>query len=560
MTDRPDKVTVFEGGFVAGELDFTGGEAFWSRLEELGTGEGPAEHLDVAMGGKPAPRTWLFLHPPGRGEMSTAAALSFARALAERDQSSLVLDGDEVHGALTEWIGRKDQEGWIDLARYGTSVLTSGLTLPFSGRRGYVMGVGSFTPTDVTPEEIKALMARLRRQADDILVTAPADAFGLAWAAAADARILCWDPATLSRIENDELTVPFADADVPVTGVMAFGEIPPAGVGAPEDQLVEDVLAESEEEEPDHEGFPVPEEEARDEQDESAGLDQQDDDEDWGDPGLVADDGDEETDPGRKTSGVFLFGAVAAVLVIAVAFAYWYKVLRVPSEGPFENVPAVASNQMPERPATTTPLGSGSARETAEALADTSAGSRTTLTDGAETVADTMAATAGETAGGTGTDDAVARSGETVEDIVEETTGQDAPAATADTPADGTGAAVTAAFDMAPFSEPVGRDGWALHVYSLPSMDSMQDQLKELERRGFKTAVKAVDVEGKGRWYRVYLGNFASRAARPRRPSPACWRNWARNTPPPNVSKLRLPSRTGPPRPHGKLKTTKPSS
>ena len=31
--------------------------------------------------------------------------------------------------------------------------------------------------------------------------------------------------------------------------------------------------------------------------------------------------------------------------------------------------------------------------------------------------------------------------------------------------------------------------------------------------KSFKSAVKAVDVEGKGRWYRVYLGNFASRAA-----------------------------------------------
>ena len=62
------------------------------------------------------------------------------------------------------------------------------------------------------------------RVIDDILVTAPADAFGLAWAAAADARILCWDPATLSRVENEALAAPFAGAGLPVTGVMAFGE------------------------------------------------------------------------------------------------------------------------------------------------------------------------------------------------------------------------------------------------------------------------------------------------------------------------------------------------
>ena len=43
-------------------------------------------------------------------------------------------------------------------------------------------------------------------------------------------------------------------------------------------------------------------------------------------------------------------------------------------------------------------------------------------------------------------------------------------------------------------------------------MESLQTELKELERRNLKTAVKAVDVPEKGRWYRVYLGNFATRA------------------------------------------------
>lgn len=512
MTDHPDKVTVFEGGFVAGDLDFTGGEAFWSRLEELGAAEGPAEHLDAAMGGKPAPRTWLFLHPPGRGELSAAAALSFARALAERDQSSLVLDADEVQGALTDWIGRKDQEGWIDLARYGTSVLTSGITLPFPGRRGYVMGVGSFTPTDVTADELKALMARLRRQTDDILVTAPADAFGLAWAATADARILCWDPASLSRAENEELTLAFAEADVPVTGVMAFGELPPPGMDAPEDVLVEDVLAEIEEEEPDHEGFPVSEEDEEDgapaRGEAGSGEDEDEDDNGWGDPGLGVGTTGEEAEPGRKTSGVFWFSAVAAVLVIAVAFVYWFKVLRVPSEGHFENVPAVAANQIPSRPESP----AGGSDDTAGALADTQAAQAGDgLTEVAE--ADTLTDADGPAVeeDGDGAADGAALTG------VEETPAEAVDTAVTPQPAETTPAegdeTSSAAFDMTPFQQPVGQGGWALHVYSLPSMESMQEQLKELERRGFKTAVKAVDVEGKGRWYRVYLGNFASRAA-----------------------------------------------
>ena len=119
------------------------------------------------MQGKSSPRIWLFLHEPGRGDLSAAVAMSFARELAFRDQAALVLDCDDRDQALTRWAGRVEAEGWIDLARYGTSVLTSGVAMPFVGRRGYLLGVGSFAPTDVTGEEIDTLLTRLRRQADD---------------------------------------------------------------------------------------------------------------------------------------------------------------------------------------------------------------------------------------------------------------------------------------------------------------------------------------------------------------------------------------------------------
>jgi cell division septation protein DedD len=515
MTDRPDNdangIPVFTGGVAAGELDFSSGEGFWARLEELVPGTGPEAHLDEAMAGKPAPRTWLFLHPPGRGGMSAAAALSFARALASRGQSALVLDADETHSALTGWIGRTELEGWIDLARYGTSVLTSGVPLPFAGKRGYVLGVGSFTPTDVTGDEIKALMARLRRQADDILVVAPAHAAGQMWAQAAEVRILCWDPATLSRVENEQLATEFAAAGTPVTGVMAFGEIPPPGVDGPEDVIVEEVFAETEEPAPDHEGFPV--EEAKEETpapEAAAGTEAFDD---VPDPVLVL---DREDEPGRKSSGVFWFGAVAATIVIVAAFVYWYQVLRVPSGGHFENVPAVTQRTPVEtRPAS--PV-----RDVGEAATAVD----TTGAAAMSAVGDSVPADLGTEAAGSGTgtimdpgDPGSGVAGAAADEPVDagpETaaTGDGAPTdgGPATDPVAEAGDVDPAVFDMAPYGTPVGTGGWALHVYSLPRMEALQDELKRLERRGFKTAVKAVDVEGKGRWYRVFLGNFASRA------------------------------------------------
>lgn len=518
MTDRPDTnpqdLPIFDGGVQAGELDFSSGEGFWARLEELVPGTGPEAHLDEAMSGRPAPRTWLFLHPPGRGGMSAAAALSFARALASRGQSALVLDADEAHGALTGWIGRTEQEGWIDLARYGTSVLTSGITLPFEGKRGYVLGVGSFTPTDVTAEEIKALMARLRRQADDILVVAPAHAGGLMWAEAADTRILCWDPATLSRVENDQLAAEFAAAGTPVTGVMAFGEIPPPGVDGPEDLIVEEVFAETEVPEPDHEGFAVeePAGEAADEEIPAADPDPRaptpgedvSPEDDWDGPGLIPDSGSREDAPGR-TSAVFWVGAAVAVAVIVAAFIYWYQVLRVPAEGHFENVPAVVRNT-PEETRPPRPASAGTENAMTAVGADSAGTAPDSLTGAAPipVAAEEIVETVDETAGETGSSP-VAPGG---------AIGEEDPAGPAEPDTDLRDPAETdpAAFDMAPYGTPVGTEGWALHVYSLPSMESLQEELKKLERRGFKTAVKAVDVEGKGRWYRVFLGNFATRA------------------------------------------------
>ncbi|MCK9994770.1 MAG: hypothetical protein KAH56_00650, partial [Candidatus Krumholzibacteria bacterium] len=237
----PGELPVIPSGLSGGEIDFVPGEGFWTRIEQIAVKGEMTRGLDTAMHGQSSPRIWLFLHEPGRGELSAAAAMSFARELAFRDQAALLLDCDDGDMALTRWAGRVEAEGWIDLARYGTSVLTSGVPMPFVGRRGYLLGVGSFAPTHVTGEEIDTLLTRLRRQADDVLLVAPADSLGRLWAPSATIRIFCWDQQTMSVEAADGIAREFTEAGCPLTAVATFQETVVAG-----ELLVDEILSEDE--------------------------------------------------------------------------------------------------------------------------------------------------------------------------------------------------------------------------------------------------------------------------------------------------------------------------
>ena len=67
-------------------------------------------------------------------------------------------------------------------------------------------------------------------------------------------------------------------------------------------------------------------------------------------------------------------------------------------------------------------------------------------------------------------------------------------------------------FAMDPYLVEVGQDGWTIHVYSLADSSAADRQVARLNRRGFKTAVKVVEVPDKGWWVRIYVGSFATRA------------------------------------------------
>jgi cell division septation protein DedD len=68
------------------------------------------------------------------------------------------------------------------------------------------------------------------------------------------------------------------------------------------------------------------------------------------------------------------------------------------------------------------------------------------------------------------------------------------------------------AFAMTPYRTTVGAAGWALHLYSFPDQAGTDAELAELRRRGFETEVRVVETQAKGRWWRIYVGSFATKA------------------------------------------------
>jgi hypothetical protein len=535
----PGSLTEIPTGWSATQLDLVPGEGFWARVEQIAVKGEMTRGLDAAMHGQPSPRIWLFLHEPGRGELSTAVAMSFARELAFRDQATLLLDCDDRDQALTRWSGRVEAEGWIDLARYGTSVLTSGVPMPFVGRRGYLLGVGSFAPTDVTAEEIDSLLTRLRRQGDDLLLVAPADAMGRLWAPAAGIRILCWDRASLSADEAGVLAGEFESAGCPITTVATFQETPV------EEMLVDEVLAEvgskpkqpsvppvhdpepaetglsGEEDAGTIEETPVRSEKTVSMTDADAAadgpgpdtpVDETPDEPTWRDLPLEEFAAEEkdideqrlepnleglEAVPRRETSKVFWYGAAVAVVLIAVATTYYFKFVRVPAEGHFEQV----SIQPDTRESASRDLTSG-----AEAP-----GSRETPVSAAleDSLGVTAARDEDEPSSSASTVPVDSASVGTVQTGALAPTEPD-PAEEAPPEVTDTGQPV---FDMGPYQEPVGARGWALHVYSLPDSAGTAKQVQELDRRGFLSEVRVFDLGEKGNWRRIYLGSFDSRSA-----------------------------------------------
>jgi cell division septation protein DedD len=214
----PFGAPLMSSGLNLGELDLRGGEGFWDEVERFSHLSTLGVQLDEAIAGRAAPRVWVVL-----GAEAAAAGLIVARLLADRGQSVVLLDADEADPRLTLWAGRHEQEGWIDMIRYGASRTMASDTLPSTGRRGAVIGVGSFTPTGATPEEIGDLVSRLRRQGDDLIVVAPAVIDSAPWCRAADIRLLAWDRLEQSEEEIRVLSADLRESGIVLEGMVGFG-------------------------------------------------------------------------------------------------------------------------------------------------------------------------------------------------------------------------------------------------------------------------------------------------------------------------------------------------
>lgn len=532
---------VFPSGLNLGELDLAGGSGFWDEVERFTALATLDEVLDQAAGGKPVPRVWVILDEPEHTAARTTAALSMARSMSQRDQKVLLLEADDTHPDLTRWAGLAEQDGWIDCVRYGASLSSCCQALPWAGGRADFMGVGSFWPTGVEPAEVEKLLSRLRRQIDDLIITAPLDATGLVWARQATMCVLCWDRLLRPTSDMQAMVHRLQDEGIPVAGIVGFG--------LDEAEILDTALHPASEQDEDDVAVPA---EFKGSSDMPPG---------WEPAGSRAD-GDEDetfvaaadsqtrqrpsTDRGRhratavdasrgvggaqvptgdiavgiprrsrggqRTSPVFWAAAGLLVIVCAVIVILWVRMQDLPPQqqqptlaqqmaaadidrsppatSTATSVDSMAQAAMSPSAAATGPRNDSLARDDAVAAAvDLSPPLEAGRQESADLVAGEAATTAADPGAGAVTDQQRERQRETVASAQQEST----PAT--------------------PYDVPVGQAGWAIHLYSLPDEASTLEEVAMLERKGFRAAWRIEDVPGKGQYYRVYVGSFSSRAA-----------------------------------------------
>lgn len=434
-------------GLNFGELDLVGGEALWAEVERICSLSSLGRDLDDAIAGRAAPRVWAIL-----GAEATAAGLLIARLLADRGQLVTLVDADEGRALLTHLIGRHEQEGWIDIVRYGASRTNASDTLPSAGRRGAVLGIGSFAPTGVSSEEIGDLVARLRRQSDDLIIVLPAEPAAAAWCRTADIRLLAWD-----QLEHTSAETAAAIEALRAQGIVLEAII---GFGVEEFAALERLtpLEEPISTDPTPGGpeFPDPAavEVARDE--------------------LIA----VPVAPRRASTGLMRAAAVLAGLAVLAVGYYLLNANRRDAQAPRRPAPREVAVVEPARQEPV--VGESTTQE--PAAPDPATQAPVTQEPTAIDRATTPPATA------------------------EPVVSAPAPAAAA-TPAG------TPAFDPAPYRAAVGEAGWALWVISQKTEAAAEADVALLRRQGMQAVARAVDLPEKGRWYRIYVGSFPSRAA-----------------------------------------------
>jgi len=508
---------VLSTGLNLAELDLHGGEGFWDEVQRFVRESNLDSLVDQTMGGRPAPRVWALIESPGAGPAAAAAGLGIARLLADRGQAVVLVDADEQEPRISHWLGRNEEEGWIDMVRFGASLHSASDALPSDNRRGSVMGVGSFAPTGVTPDEVKDLVGRLRRHADDLVLVLPAKLRSLPWFEAAPIKLLCWDLLVRRTIDTERIIIELERMGAKPDAVLGFGveeftaindsireSETTASAPVVEEPVDEEPVVAAEtpvEDIPDIVEEPsAPVEETAEEPPEVAEETVEDE------PVVMAEPSDpeplaepEEAKPKkRRTSGIFVFTAVALVACLGLLGLFLSGQLDFgrdqhdsPALAQLQPTPVIPASSEAETPP-----------ETTEPVNDQMGDS------GDDGVADDV--TAGDQAAGeqipveVQEPEALPTPVQPEPEVIPETMPEAEDEGDADP---------VPVFDQESFQKPVGDEGWALWLYSFPDEPGAQSEIRRLDHRGVLAAYHAVEVENKGTWYRVYAGSFPNRTA-----------------------------------------------
>jgi hypothetical protein len=480
MNDRRERplqvngLPVLSTGLNLAELDLHGGEGFWDEVRRYTSCSRIDHQIDQTMGGRAAPRIWALFEAPESGHSAAAAALAMAWVLADRGQMVVLVDADEKTPWITRWLGRTEQEGWIDMVRFGASLQSSSVSLPSDTRRGAVLGVGSFSPTGITPDEVTDLLTRLRRQADDLVLVLPAKLRSLPWLEMAHIRLLCWD--VLSRSTGDTEKI-LAEVDRMGVGPHAI-----LGFGVEEFILIQSSLQEEELERtvPDEspEDSDVLEDERQVEQDPEPTVTSVDEtaaaqvsDETFEDQDGAAAEGGR---PGRRTSRIFLVIAAAAVLTV-VMLGFFLRTQLGPSMVDEDPLVAGRTPSSPIEPVEADQLDVGLNEQPIES--DMPAAARDTMPSLLEP------------------------------DHGDDTTG------VIESSADSTLDSVdTEPMDRTPYRREPGQDGWALWLFSVPDERGAEAEVSRLGQLGIQAIYKRSELADQTIWWRIYAGSYSSRA------------------------------------------------
>ncbi len=415
----------------------------------------------------PGVRVWLLLHGQGGAGAGAMGGLALAHALAAQGRCTVLLDAQENDHSLTRQCGRLFRSGWLDMARYGTSLASAALTVDWEGRQGYFLGLGSYCPTEMSSAEIQVLMSRVQGQVDDVIVVCGAGPEAVPWAEIAKSYLYCWDAARESLSSRDAALHGFEDLGIPCEGVLAL-------------DIVEDTPKV-----------------AGDQLDEIQGA---------GSPSCPPPAEPAEVPVETHSSGVFRWVALLGLLGVSVLALFIWKftefgTIQISPEPSYVG----GEQETPEFAQLDSQFVVPSPRD--------SSSSWVTEPDSQVVARDSVPVTTGVVA----MKDSIAQVELDPELVVE---AEPDPS--------------SAWQEVAPaFATPVGEQGWCLHVYSLRDSSAARREIQLVERRGLQAVMAPAVLPDSTLWFRVYVGDFASRAAAAKAEPALKWKlrtDWARPT------------------------------